>query len=207
MEPIETVEQRIAALERRVRRITAVAVAALGCLAGCVALSASDASPSVLRARRIEVVDSTGRVRIVLDPEFMGPDVAGLRVSSADGGSVAELWAGLFEGPEGGSTHGAVVNVEADFDDGSDCSHTRISATGIGANVVSSCGTSRTASLAASTTVTSVELSTGFPSFFEDDGDVGITTEYRPSISLSEKDGNASIAVIGADGTKKFEAP
>jgi len=108
---IEDLSARLDKVERQNRWMRAGAAGALVALlaVGSLALVAPAGTQDLVRARKIEVVDGKGKVRLALDVE--GPDTASLRLTDAGGRAGVEL----FYRPE--SQAGLVVRAP---DDGSD---------------------------------------------------------------------------------------
>lgn len=196
------VEVRLRALERRVAQTTAVAMALLVGLASCIALSATQASDQVLRAKRIELIDSAGRVRMVLAAELDGPRIAGLEISGAENEASLRVYAGTFANESGGEKRiVSMVEVESDAGDGFAIAH--LGALDQAASVSASFDDQRSIDLFASES--SAEISLGN---HEDVGDEStVELRYLPLIRLSEKDGTPSLRIQDPKGTTLFEKP
>jgi hypothetical protein len=80
-EQIEVLSRRLEHLERANRRIKAVAVATACVLVAAVAMAAANPAPKALKARSIQLVDSSGHALAVLAESPKGPALSFLDAS------------------------------------------------------------------------------------------------------------------------------
>lgn len=202
-EQANVIEARLCALERRVVRAIALGVAVLAALAGCVALSATQANDHVIRARRIELVDSEGRVRMVLSAELKGPGVAGLEISGAEHEASLRMIAGTLTNPDGAKQTVSMVEAESNTDESDGFAIAHLVAARQGASVSAGFGEQRSVHIFASET--SAEIALGNHEDLSDESKPEL--KYVPLITLSEKDGMPSIRVQDPKGATLFEKP
>jgi hypothetical protein len=202
-EQAQSVEARLHALERRFVRAIALGVAVLAGLAGCMALSATQASDQVIRARRIELVDSAGRVRMVLSAELEGPGVAGLKIFGAEDEASLRVYAGTMTNPSGAKQILSMVEVESNAGAGDSFAIAHLLAAKQGAGVFAGFDDQRSVNLFASESSTEINL--GIDKDISDE--TRVSTEYVPLITLSEKDGAPRVRMQAADGSVLFEKP
>jgi hypothetical protein len=208
-EQAQSAEARLHALERRVVRAIALGVAVLAGLAGCIALSARQASDQVVRAPRIELVDSKGQVRVVIDAEFQGPELAGLEIKGQNGDLDSVLiLAGKYPTTAGTSEHTAGIWMESDtasHDDIGPCAH--MIASERGANALLGYDEGGIVDLGAAKSGATVCVGSSEDEEREEGGTTILGLKRIPLITLSAEDGAPSLRIQDAKGVTQFEKP
>jgi hypothetical protein len=199
------VELRLRTLERRVWRATALGTALVASLAGCIAVSAR--REGTVRASRIELVDSAGRVRVVVAAELGTPDLSGIEIRGTDGGSSIVILAGQYPVTDGTAIAMAKIDLEVDEQGADGYSLARMMAADSTSEVSVTYDDTRSICLLASPEETSLALGS-----FRDTVDEvhGVTTfglEALPAITLSDGTETTEILVRDSEGVVLFKAP
>jgi hypothetical protein len=161
----------------------------------------------VVRASRIELVDSTGRVRVILAAELGTPDLSGIEIPGADGEASVLILAGRYPTTDGSTVSMAKIDLEADEHGDAGYSIARMMAADSSGEVLVGYDDRREICLHASPSGTSLVLGSLHELVRQEQDATVYDLEPLPGISLSESGGATQILVRDSQGAVLFKAP